>query len=172
MTPALAASETADVTSSFTTFMDHVAQGFEALGAATLVVGVFWSVVLAIVAWRRSRSGDQAFQALRRVFGASLLLGLEILVAADLIRTVAVAPSLTNVLVLGLIVLIRTFLSFSLETEIEGVVPWRRAQATGASQLARTSSAALRPGDQLPPNAGQRTGRSPAAVRRCCPQRG
>jgi uncharacterized membrane protein len=135
-----------EVSSAFTSVMDHIAQGFEALGAATLVIGVFWSAVLAIVAWRRSRTGEQVFWALRRSFGASLLLGLEILVAADLIRTVAVAPSLTNVLVLGLIVLIRTFLSFSLETEIEGVVPWRRALATGAGQLARTSSAVLRPG--------------------------
>jgi uncharacterized membrane protein len=149
MTPGLAASGTADVTSSFTTVMDHVAQGFEALGAATLVLGVFWSAALAIVAWRRSRSGQAGFWALRRAFGASLLLGLEILVAADLIRTVAVAPSLTNVLVLGLIVLIRTFLSFSLETEIEGVVPWRRALTTGASHLAHTSSAVLRPDDEL-----------------------
>src|SRR6266851_1372549 len=79
----------------FSTVMDHVAQGFEALGAA---------------------------------FGGTLLLGLEVLVAADLVRTVAVAPTLDNVLVLGLIVLIRTVLSFSLEAEIEGVAPWRRAQ--------------------------------------------
>ena len=58
----------------------------------------------------------------RRYFGRSILLGIEILVAADLIRTVAVDPTLENVLVLGLIVLIRTFLSFSLEIEMDGVV--------------------------------------------------
>ena len=63
---------------------------------------------------------------MRLYFGRSILLGLEVLVAADLIRTVAVEPTLHNVLVLGLIVLIRTFLSFSLEIEIDGVVPWRR----------------------------------------------
>ena len=149
MTPGLTASGTAEVTSSFTTVMEHVAQAFEALGALTLIAGVFWSAVLAVVAWRRSGAGAQTFWALRRAFGASLLLALEVLVAADLIRTVAVAPSLTNVLVLGLIVLIRTFLSFSLETEIEGVVPWRRALSSGASQLAHTSSAVLRPDDEL-----------------------
>jgi uncharacterized membrane protein len=60
------------------------------------------------------------------VFGRSILLGLEFLVAADIIRTVAVEPSLGNVGVLGLIVLIRTFLSFSLEVEIDGVWPWHR----------------------------------------------
>jgi uncharacterized membrane protein len=139
------ATATGDATSSFTSLMEHVAQGFEALGAAILVIGVVWSLALAVIAWRRAGNGQQAYQALRRAFGASLLLGLEVLVAADLIRTVAVSPTLTNVLVLGLIVLIRTFLSFSLETEIEGVPPWRRAMTSGAGQVARASSAATRP---------------------------
>ena len=61
------------------------------------------------------------------MFGRSILLALEFLVAADIIRTVAVEPSLENVAVLGLIVLIRTLLSFSLEVEIDGTWPWRRA---------------------------------------------
>ena len=130
-------------TSSFTTAMDHVAQGFEALGALILVVGVLWSFVLAWLAWHRSGQLARGYAALREAFGGTLLLGLEILVAADLIRTVAVAPTLTNVLVLGLIVLIRTFLSFSLETEIEGVPPWRRATSTGAGTVMRATSKAL-----------------------------
>jgi hypothetical protein len=62
----------------------------------------------------------------------------------DLVRTVAVAPTLNNVLVLGLIVVIRTALSFSLETEIEGVAPWRRALTSGAGTLRRASGEALR----------------------------
>ena len=61
--------------------------------------------------------------------GAAFCWGLEFLVAADIIRTVAVQPSLENVAVLGLVVLIRTFLSFSLEVEIDGRWPWRRAVA-------------------------------------------
>ena len=69
-----------------------------------------------------------------------LLLGLEILVAADLITTVAVAPTLRNVAVLGLIVLIRTFLSVSLQVEIDGRVPWRRARED-ADALATGDSA-------------------------------
>ncbi|MGO8955955.1 MAG: DUF1622 domain-containing protein [Streptosporangiaceae bacterium] len=129
-------------TSTFTTVMDHVAQGFEALGAVILVAGVVWSMVLGWVAWRRSRQLTSTYRVLRQAFGGTLLLGLEILVAADLIRTVAVAPTLENVLVLGLIVLIRTFLSFSLETEIEGVVPWRRALASGAGTVQRATAAA------------------------------
>jgi uncharacterized membrane protein len=133
----------------FTTLMDHVAQGFEALGAAILVVGVIWSFVLAAVAVRRSGWSPKAYLVLRQAFGGTLLLGLEVLVAADLLRTVAVAPSLDNVFVLGLIVAIRTFLSFSLETEIEGVAPWRRALLGGAGTIRRASASALE--SQTPP---------------------
>ena len=121
----------------FTTVMDHVAQGFEALGALILVAGTVWSFVLAVVAWRQSGQRSKGYLALRTAIGGTLLLGLEILVAADLVRTVAVAPTLDNVLVLGLIVLIRTVLSFSLETEIEGVVPWKRAQMSGTGGIRR-----------------------------------
>ena len=127
----------------FTTLMDHVAQGFEALGAAILVVGVIWSFILAAVAGRRYGWSTKTYLVLRQAFGGTLLLGLEVLVAADLLRTVAVAPSLENVYVLGLIVAIRTFLSFSLETEIEGVAPWRRALMGGAGTIRRASATAL-----------------------------
>jgi uncharacterized membrane protein len=129
----------------FTTVMDHVAQAFEALGGAVLVVGVAWSFILAVMVWRRTGRVGRTYTTLRRAFGGTLLLGLEVLVAADLIRTVAVAPTLDNVLVLGLIVLIRTFLAVSLETEIEGVPPWRRALASGAGTIRRASGSALGP---------------------------
>jgi uncharacterized membrane protein len=135
-------------TSTFSMAMDHVAQAFEALGALILVVGVLWSVVLAVLAWRRPGTPRQAYNALRQAFGGTLLLALEILVAADLIRTVAVAPTLDNVLVLGLIVLIRTFLSFSLEIEIEGVVPWRRALVSGAGVVKQATQKTLGPGER------------------------
>jgi uncharacterized membrane protein len=135
--PAEASAET------FTAWMDHVAQGFEALGAAILVVGVLWSFVLALVTARRSGWSAKAYLVLRQAFGGTLLLGLEVLVAADLVRTVAVSPTLDNVFVLGLIVAIRTFLSFSLETEIEGVAPWRRALTSGAATIRRASASAL-----------------------------
>ena len=127
----------------FTELMEHVAQGFEALGAAILVAGVVWSFVLAVAAGRRSGWSARAYLVLRQAFGGTLLLGLEVLVAADLVHTVAVAPTLDNVLVLGLIVVIRTFLSFSLETEIEGVAPWRRALVGGAGTIRRASASAL-----------------------------
>jgi uncharacterized membrane protein len=127
----------------FTELMEHVAQGFEALGAAILVVGVVWSFVLAVAAGRRFGWSARAYLVLRQAFGGTLLLGLEVLVAADLVRTVAVAPTLENVLVLGLIVVIRTLLSFSLETEIEGIAPWRRALVSGAGTIRRASASAL-----------------------------
>jgi uncharacterized membrane protein len=139
----LAASSAETSGETFAALMDHVAQGFEALGAAILVIGVIWSFVLAAVAARRSGWSAKAYLVLRQAFGGTLLLGLEVLVAADLVRTVAVAPTLDNVFVLGLIVAIRTFLSFSLETEIEGVAPWRRALTGGAGTIRRASALAL-----------------------------
>jgi uncharacterized membrane protein len=107
--------------------MDRVARAFELVGAAILVLGLVWAFMLAVSTWRRTGDRGAGYQALRETFGGVLLLGIEVLVAADLILTVAVDSSLQNVAILGLIVLIRTFLSFSLEIEIEGVPPWRRA---------------------------------------------
>ena len=123
----------------FTEAMDHVAQLFEAIGALVLLTGLFVSVGIAARSWRRSADPQVAYHILRESFGGVILLGLEILVAADLIRTVAVAPTLENVLILGLIVLVRTVLSFSLEVEIEGVAPWRRAATSGAGRIVRAA---------------------------------
>jgi uncharacterized membrane protein len=110
--------------SSFESTMGDVAQGFEAVGVAVLVVGGV--VALARAGLDLLRHEDDTYSRLRSFFGRTILLGLEILVAADLIRTVAVDPSFENVAALGVIVLIRTFLSFSLDVEIEGRWPWRR----------------------------------------------
>ncbi|MEV6931216.1 DUF1622 domain-containing protein [Dactylosporangium sp. NPDC051485] len=122
----------------FAGVMERVAQGFDALAAVVLVLGLLFSLVLAVRAARRD-GGRRGYQALRESFGGVLLLSLEVLVAADLIRTVAVAPTLENVGVLGLIVLIRTFLSFSLQVEIDGMVPWRRAVTSGAVSIAQAA---------------------------------
>lgn len=134
---------------SFTEVMDDVARGFESIGVFVLILGLVASLVFAALIWRRSRDGRRAYRTLRETFGGVLLLGLEILVAADLIRTVAVAPTLENVAVLGLIVLIRTLLSFSLEIEIEGVAPWRRTTVSGATRVVTAVSRARDP-DQEP----------------------
>jgi hypothetical protein len=87
---------------------------------------------------------------MRETFGSLLLLGLEILVAADLVRTVAVEPTLENVAILGLIVLIRTFLSFSLEIEMEGVPPWRRALIGGGRYVSEAVTRAQNATDSAP----------------------
>jgi len=110
---------------SFKEIMDIVSRAFEVVGIAVLVVGFLTGIFLALRDLVRGERGG-VYRMIRSYFGRSILLGLEVLVAADLIRTVAVDPTMRNVEVLGLIVLIRTFLSFSLEIEIEGIVPWRR----------------------------------------------
>ena len=97
----------------FAEVMDAIATGVEVLGVLTLVVGLAAALVRAGLALVGGQGGNEGYRIVRTVFGRSILLGLEFLVAADIIRTVAVQPSLENVAVLGLIVLIRTFLSFS-----------------------------------------------------------
>jgi uncharacterized membrane protein len=112
----------------------HIADG---IGVAVLVAGIILAAVLSIRTWRRTGEGAMAYTVLRQTLGGAILAGLEVLVAGDLIRTVAVDPTLNNVLILGLIVLIRTFLSFSLEIEIEGTLPWKRALTrSGVSVIA------------------------------------
>jgi uncharacterized membrane protein len=122
-----------------TQWTTRVAQSFDLVGAAILVVGFFWSIALAARTWRTTGGAD-GYRRLRTTFGRTVLLGLEVLVAADLIRTVAVAPSLQNVVVLAIIVAIRTFLSFSLEVEIEGSLPWRRTAGRAPSRQLTTPS--------------------------------
>ena len=102
-----------------------------------LVLGLLLSLAMSGRVWRRTRQGRVAYRTLRETFGGVLPLGLEILVAADLVRTVTVEPTVESVAILGLIVLIRTSLSFSLEIEIEieGVPPWRRALVSGGRYL-------------------------------------
>jgi uncharacterized membrane protein len=120
----------------YTQGMLLVAQAFEVVAAIILMIGLIFAGITSLRTWARTRSGTAAYKLMRQTFGGVLLLSLEILVAGDLIRTVAVAPTLDNVIVLGLIVLIRTFLSFSLEIEIDGVPPWRKAMRSGASVIA------------------------------------
>jgi uncharacterized membrane protein len=113
---------------SFTEMMEWVSRGFEVAAVVVIVAGFAWGAVKALEA-RSGERRDSSYGLLRRHFGRTILLGLEVLVAADLIRTVAVDQTWQNVLSLGFIVLIRTFLSFSLEVEMDGVWPWRRRTA-------------------------------------------
>lgn len=94
------------------------------LGVATITGGVV--VALARFAGRNFSGGEHAYTKLRHEMGKAILLGLEILVAADIVATVVTEFSMDRVFTLGLIVLIRTFLSFSLQAELEGKFPWQQ----------------------------------------------
>lgn len=129
----------------------YVAVGFEAIGALAMVIGFIVAVVLGWRAWVRGDGGSAAFSVLRTTLGAAILLGLEVLVAADLIRTITSKPSMEDALILGIIVLIRTVLSMSIQIEIEGTLPWRRALTASGGQIIgqsiardRSASAAAR----------------------------
>lgn len=100
----------------------------ELTGIAVIALGAFGT--LGLFAWRfaRGQDRDKAIADLRSSLGRAILLGLELLVAADIINTVAVEPTLQSIAVLAGIVAIRTFLSFSLEAEIDGRWPWQRAR--------------------------------------------
>ena len=99
----------------------------EIAGTAIIVVGAFGSLAVFLAGLvRRSPEREALVAAFRSNLGRSILLGLEFLVAADIINTVAVEPTVQSLLVLAGIVLIRTFLSFSLEVEIEGRWPWQK----------------------------------------------
>ena len=102
-------------------------------GVAVMVLGAIISIPLALRGYRPKRMPDAAplsfYRSYRQLLGRSILLGLELLVAADIIRSVAITPTFESVGVLAIIVLIRTFLSFSLELEITGRWPWQTQRA-------------------------------------------
>lgn len=102
--------------------MDIIGTGVDAIGVLIVVVGAIIALIRFLQ--RHNTSGYKQF---REDFGRAILLGLEFLVAGDIIRTVVVAPTMENVAVLGLLVLIRTFLSFSMQLEIDGRWPWQKS---------------------------------------------
>lgn len=103
----------------------------DAAGVAVLVGGIACVTILAL-ARARHQSGAATYRSYRQRLGRVILLGLEILVAADIIRSVAVTPTFGSVGVLGVIVVIRTLLSFTLEVELEGRWPWQRDPQRGS----------------------------------------
>jgi len=109
---------------SFNEIAEMVGLLFDGVGVLVILLGTVVATVR-LAAYRR-READP-YRQFRQDIGRGILLGLEFLVAADIIRTVAVTPTLQGVLVLGLIVLIRTFLSTALQVELEGRWPWQRA---------------------------------------------
>ena len=109
-------------------FVELAANAAEIAGVALIVGGL----LLASARCALGPSGER-YRRYRHDMGRAILLGLEVLVAADIVRTVAFTPTLENVFVLGVIVAIRTFLSWSLALELEGRWPWQRAAEPIAS---------------------------------------
>jgi uncharacterized membrane protein len=109
-------------------FFSHVVDVIEAVGAAILVVGGIGA--FARYGWGLATGGGpDRFGNLRKDLGRVILLGLEVLIIADIIRTIVVDQSIRSVTVLGIIVIIRVVLSFSLEVEIDGMWPWNKWRA-------------------------------------------
>ena len=102
----------------------------EAVGAALMVLGGGAALVIALPKMFRVATRQLAYEELRRSLGQSILLGLEVLIVADIIQTILVEATPESVLVLGVIVVIRILLSFSLDVEIDGVWPWARLKTT------------------------------------------
>ncbi|MCE9670609.1 DUF1622 domain-containing protein [Myxococcus stipitatus] len=111
----------------FHAWVSTAARLMEGAGVAVMVLGPVFALVKVLGTVKNARAGE-TYRRFRLDLGRAILLGLEFLVAADIIRTVSNAPTLQGVLTLGLIVLIRTFLSFTLTVELEGRWPWQSSR--------------------------------------------
>lgn len=118
---------------SFKDTVELVAKVLDSAGVAVVIAGIFVATALFVAALSRSTKRESAYRTYRSGIGRAILLSLEFLVAADIIRTVAIAPTFRGVGVLAVIVLVRTFLSMALELELSGKWPWqKRAPETSA----------------------------------------
>lgn len=122
----------------FKSIIEAIGQAIDVMGVLVIVIGLAGASARYIP---RARSHPDAFRLYRQTIGRATLLGLEFLVAGDIIRTVGVAPTLPNVLVLGLIVLVRTVLSLSIQVELEGQWPWRAGRRRKTVSLTQESAA-------------------------------
>jgi uncharacterized membrane protein len=121
---------------SYDDFISGVVKTVEGVGAAILVLGGLGVLVAYVIAALGDQPHAEAYQTLRRNLGRVILLGLEVLIIGDIVRTIIVDPTIESVAVLGMIVVIRIVLSFSLEVEIDGTWPWSRWRLAGAAQPA------------------------------------
>jgi uncharacterized membrane protein len=108
--------------------MEHISRAFEWIAVGVLVLAFALALLATARDLYRGTAPTMTYRHGRRIFGGGVLVSLEILVAADLIRTVAVQPTIENIGGLALIAMVRTLLSFALDVEIDGVLPWRRGQ--------------------------------------------
>ena len=113
--------------------MENIVLAFEAVGVTIIIVG---GIIALFNGLKDFGYFDRFFVDVRRGFGRSLILGLEVLVAADVIKTITVDPSLESVTVLGILVAVRIALSIALDIEVDGMVPWHRAASDAAARNA------------------------------------
>ncbi|HMJ36689.1 MAG TPA: DUF1622 domain-containing protein [Baekduia sp.] len=111
--------------------ISDVVKVVEAVGAGIMVLGGLGAFMVFLPRALRSATTKGSYELLRRDLGRCILLGLEVLIVADIVRTIIVDPTIESVAVLGIIVLIRILLSFSLEVEMDGVWPWQRWRVAG-----------------------------------------
>jgi uncharacterized membrane protein len=104
-----------------------VAMGIESIAIGIIVVGAIATTVIFLVRVIKEGALDDCYRRFRSDFGKAILLGLEFLIASDIVGTVAVGPTFRDLGILGFLVVIRTFLSFSLELEITGRWPWQKS---------------------------------------------
>ena len=116
----------APATEAYRALVEYVVMGTEAVGATVMILGVVVVLLRAAGPALRRSVTEESYRALRRDLGRVLLVGLEILIVADIVRTIVVSADLSTIAVLGAVVLIRTVLSLSLDVEIDGALPWRR----------------------------------------------
>jgi uncharacterized membrane protein len=119
-----------DLRMSFDDVISEVVKVVEAFGAGIMVLGGLAAFLVFASRALRPATSRESYDELRRTLGRCILVGLEVLIIADIVRTIIVDPTLESVAVLGIIVVIRIALSFSLEVEIDGFWPWRRWQLT------------------------------------------
>ncbi|MCP5032814.1 MAG: DUF1622 domain-containing protein [Actinomycetia bacterium] len=117
--------------------MEIVAKVFAIVGVGVIVVGALHTI---LGFFGRHVTTSSVYDEARRSFGRPLILGLEVLVAADIIQTITVDLSLESVATLGILVLVRVVLSFSLDIEVDGMPPWRRAQFEATRGQSETGS--------------------------------
>lgn len=104
---------------------EKISLGLEIVGALTIVLGSILAILRVIILFKQHADLPSIYKSFRRTLGEGILLGLEFLVAADIINSVAIEPSFKSVGVLGMIIFVRTFLSFTLEVEMNGHWPWQ-----------------------------------------------
>ena len=128
------------------------ARAIEVIGVLVIVIGLLYATVIFFEHIRPRRRASEAYRLYRHDLGSAILLGLEFLIAADIIRSVGISPTFESIGVLAGIILIRTFLSMALELEIEGHWPWDRGRIGSTPPERRPPSGDGEESERVPPD--------------------